>query len=73
MSQNKDNYAAGFDTPLGRIILLAEDTITETNKNSSLYLVGLGFAGTKMNDEGRNSRSVSTAWLPRCVSPTLKN
>lgn len=51
MSQNKNNYAAGFDTPLGRMVLLAEDVTTETNKNSSLYLVGLGFAGTKMNDE----------------------
>ena len=36
---------------MGRIIILAEDIITETKKHSSLYLVGLGFAVTKMNDE----------------------
>ena len=51
MSQNNNNYAAGFDTPLGRMILLAEDTSTENKKAASIQLIGLGFAGIKMNDE----------------------
>ena len=51
MSQNNNNYAAGFDTPLGRMILLAEDTSTENKKATSIQLIGLGFAGIKMNDE----------------------
>lgn len=51
MSQNKNNYAAGFDTSLGRMILLAEDVVTKTYKTPTPHLVGLGFAGTKMNDE----------------------
>ena len=41
----------GFDTPLGRMILLAEDTSTENKKATSIQLIGLGFAGIKMNDE----------------------
>lgn len=51
MSQNKNNYAAGFDTPLGRMILVAEDASAENKLPSSLNLIGLGFAGTKMNEE----------------------
>ena len=51
MSQNNINYAVGFDTPLGRMILLAEDTSTENKNATSIQLIGLGFAGIKMNDE----------------------
>ena len=51
MSQTTINYAAGFDTPLGRMILLAEDISTENKKVTSIQLIGLGFASTKMNDE----------------------
>ena len=51
MSQTTINYAAGFDTPLGRMILLAEDISTENKKVTSIQLIGLGFASIKMNDE----------------------
>ena len=51
MPQNNNIYAAEFDTPLGRMVLLAEETSTENKKAKLIQLIGLGFAGMKMNGE----------------------